>query len=166
MVHHVANGFGIETFEGAKGELLSLLLYFYTSQDSASDLIDDVVSTIVNGKDLNVWLRALKSVGKDVKHNEALTSEVRNNISDKLIEAWYEKNKRHPSSSDLVILADFILYHALEGDTRPNKMQLEEYPLLSDTQRDRRTGQRGVRGAYEVADVWYENVGVGQRKHF
>lgn len=49
-----------------------------------------------------------------------------------------------PPSYLMERLADVILYEEL-SDKRPNKMQAEEYPILSEWQRLRRVEGRGIR---------------------
>lgn len=156
----------VSTSEEAKDILKNVLFTWYISNDDEEVLVEDIAEVIVNGHKFSTFVNALKSVGRDAKHNEALTTDVRNNIVESITEKFYEAHGQFPSNKELFALTDFILYHSLEGDTRPDKMQAEEYPLLSDTQRDRRIGKRGVRGNYEVSEVWYEGVGKGQALHF
>lgn len=97
-------------------------------------------------------ISALRSAGKKLEYK--LEDEDRVAIAE-YIEDNYEKKLSNRST---LMLSDFVLYNYLEGDTDTYKMQNTEYPILSDTQRDRRIGKRGVRGNYEVSSVWLENV--------
>ena len=97
-------------------------------------------------------ISALRSAGKKLEYK--LEDEDRVAIAE-YIEDNYEMKLSNRST---LMLSDFVLYNYLEGDTDTYKMQNTEYPILSDTQRDRRIGKRGVRGNYEVSSVWLENV--------
>jgi hypothetical protein len=55
-----------------------------------------------------------------------------------LIEEYVEDTGKRPDNKQLTELTNAILYEDLEGDTRPNKSTLEESPILTDNQYDRR----------------------------
>lgn len=63
-----------------------------------------------------------------------------NELIQELIDESYDVLNKHEVLSRL---GDLLLYDYVEGDTRPNKMQLEEYPIMSMTQYESRT--RGKR---------------------
>lgn len=52
-----------------------------------------------------------------------------------------DRRRRHIDALDL--LAEHLLYEALEGDTRPDKITLEETPVLTSNQIKRRIQERG-----------------------
>lgn len=53
------------------------------------------------------------------------------------------RDSANKSISVLDLLASHILYEALEGDPRPDKMTLEEFPVVTATQTKRRLQKRG-----------------------
>lgn len=91
-----------------------------------------------------------RKVGNDFRHDDRMAT-VEAIVSDERYA--YVMSDRCKSS-----LADVILYGDLEGNTSPDKMTNQEYPIMSDTQYARRTGRKGVRGSYEVSSIWLENV--------
>ncbi|MCW4657014.1 hypothetical protein OOG41_26725 [Bacillus sp. AS_5] len=53
------------------------------------------------------------------------------------------RNDKNKMIGVLEYLADHILYESLEGDTRVDKMTLEEYPVMTDNQAKNRIISRG-----------------------
>ena len=70
--------------------------------------------------------------------------ELRMVLVDKLIDAYVMASGNKPRGPLLERLADVILYEEL-SDKRPNKMQAEEYPIMSEWQRSRRIEGKGIR---------------------
>lgn len=60
-----------------------------------------------------------------------------------LTERYYEDTGKTPNSYQLDRLATHLLYECLEGDSRRDKITLEEYPILTTTQEKRRRQSRG-----------------------
>lgn len=56
-----------------------------------------------------------------------------------ILEEYFDEHGRYPDPKCINKLTNIILYDNLEGDTRSNKMQAEEYPVLSEAQYLRRT---------------------------
>lgn len=70
--------------------------------------------------------------------------EGRIHMCDELIGAYVRARGESPPGPLLERLADVILYEEL-SDKRSNKMQLYEYPIMSEWQRSRRIEGKGVR---------------------
>lgn len=66
------------------------------------------------------------------------TAQERIDKVEQLTEAYFNCRGTAPASAQLDRLASLILRDELTDDTRLNKMSAEEYPLLSDRQRERR----------------------------
>lgn len=68
-----------------------------------------------------------------------------------LINDYILQTGERPDGDALYRLSNVILYDHLEGDTRPNKVQADEYPILTDIQlRFRRSGATRERNAQGV----------------
>lgn len=85
------------------------------------------------------------------------TREERLHASDDLIEAYYAHCEQVPDGIALERLATLILRDELT-DKHPDKMTREEYPLLSDSQREERIGD-------EVSFKWAEDVATCGRDY-
>ena len=85
------------------------------------------------------------------------TAEQRIERVSELTEAYYEHVGKHADSNVLERLASLILYEELT-DPHPDKMTREEYPIMSDSQREERLGD-------EVSDIWAESVGTDGRDY-
>lgn len=85
-----------------------------------------------------------------------------------LTEEYFAKTKEMPDDKALERLADLCLYEELTDD-RPDKMTLEEYPIMSDEQEARRKeGKHRKKDAntrIEVPLGIAENVGVDGRDY-
>ena len=68
---------------------------------------------------------------------EKLARQTRLDASDRLIEAYVSRTGNRPPSAQLGRLATLILRDEL-ADPHPDKMTREEYPILSESQRDER----------------------------
>ncbi len=77
--------------------------------------------------------------------------------SDRVIEAYVLRTGKRPPSAQLGRLATLILRDEL-ADPHPDKMTREEYPILSDSQRDEREKD-------EVSFKWSRDVGVDGRDY-
>lgn len=55
-----------------------------------------------------------------------------------ITDAYIEQTGERPDGSALYRLGDIALYESLEGDRRADKITLDEYPILSETQHSRR----------------------------
>lgn len=88
---------------------------------------------------------------------EKLSRQCRLQASDSLIESYVKHTGLRPPGAQLGRLATLILRDEL-ADTHPDKMTREEYPLLSDSQRDEREKD-------EVSFVWSRDVGVDGRDY-
>jgi hypothetical protein len=64
--------------------------------------------------------------------------EVRMFLIDKMIDAYVEQTGDRPDGKVLEKLTNVILHEELT-DPRPDKMTLEEYPIMSDRQYEKRT---------------------------
>lgn len=62
----------------------------------------------------------------------------RNKFSEDLINKTVDETGDVPSLEVLIRLGDLMLYDYVEGDTRSNKMQEEDYPIMSEQQYLRR----------------------------
>lgn len=60
-----------------------------------------------------------------------------------LTDRYIEETGKRPLGSQLERLASHLLYESLEGDTRRDKMTIEEYPITTDQQIKRRRLSRG-----------------------
>lgn len=76
---------------------------------------------------------------------------------DILCEAHYAQLGRMPDSNVLERLASLILFDELT-DTHPDKMSREEYPILSDSQREERLGD-------EVSEKWAQDMASDGRDY-
>lgn len=76
---------------------------------------------------------------------------------DVLCEAHYAQVGRMPDGNVLERLASLILFDELT-DTHPDKMTREEYPIMSDSQREERL-------ADEVSAVWSEEIATDGRDY-
>lgn len=84
------------------------------------------------------------------KRNQTERSE-RIIFADNLIESYYEIIGEIPPSSVLDRLATLILQDEL-ADTHPDKMTRNEFPLLSERQRDTRgRSERSLKAAQDIA---------------
>lgn len=92
-----------------------------------------------------------------------LPREVRLVKIEQLTEDYYAKTGKLPDDKALERLADLCLYEELTDD-RPDKMTIEEYPIMSDTQLARRQeGKHRKKEAnyrIEVPLGIAENIGV------
>lgn len=77
---------------------------------------------------------------------------------EELIEEYIEDTGRRPDSKQLERLTSAILYENMQGDTRPDKVALEEYPILTYSQIKRRHRSEA---SGEVLEV----VGSDRRNH-
>lgn len=85
-----------------------------------------------------------------------------------LTDKYIEETGERPSEVALNRLADALLYDYLEGDTRKNKMSVEEFPIMSDSQyADRTRGDRsgGRHLGYEVSLEAAHSVGSDGDDH-
>lgn len=73
-----------------------------------------------------------------------MNREQRMNAVEKLTDEYVMAHGDKPRGPLLERLADVILYEEL-SDKRPNKMQAEEYPIMSEWQRSRRIEGKGIR---------------------
>lgn len=71
-------------------------------------------------------------------------------LIDNLIEEYIEDTGMIPDGRQLERLASAILYEDLQGDTRPDKVALEEYPILTYSQIKRRHGNEASSEVLEV----------------
>lgn len=72
-------------------------------------------------------------------------------VSNDLTEEYFLQHGEFPAATVLDRLATLILQDEL-ADTHPDKMTRNEYPLLSDRQRDtRERGERSMMAAQDVA---------------
>lgn len=87
------------------------------------------------------------------------TSEQRNTNADRLIESYFEVAGKIPPASALDRLGSYIMREDYE-DKRNNKIQLTEYPTLSEDQLKRRD-----RKEFPNADLQYHSQdSVGSKK--
>lgn len=68
-----------------------------------------------------------------------LPSEERNQAIETLTDVYIDQTGERPGEDALYELTDIVLYNYLEGDTRRTKMQVEEYPILTEGQYEFRT---------------------------
>jgi len=104
-------------------------------------------------EELAQYIDELFSKDKSVK----LPRQERLEASDRLIEAYVLRSGKRPPSAQLGRLATLILRDEL-ADPHPDKMTREEYPILSDSQRDEREKD-------EVSFKWSRDVGVDGRDY-
>lgn len=71
-------------------------------------------------------------------------------LIDELIEEYIEDTGERPDPRQLKHLASAILYEELQGDTRPDKVTLEERPILTYPQIKRRHGNEASSEALEI----------------
>lgn len=79
-------------------------------------------------------------------------------LIDELIEEYIEDTGERPDGRQLERLASAILYEDLQGDTRPDKVTLEERPILTFSQIKRR---HGAEASGEVLEI----IGSDGRNH-
>lgn len=79
-----------------------------------------------------------------------------------LCETYVTETGKRPVGSQLDALASHLLYEALEGDARTDKMKLEEYPVVTAAQTKRRLLSRGESATDDAAFGTISNDG---RKH-
>ena len=60
-------------------------------------------------------------------------------LIESITDAYIEQTGERPDGTALYRLGDIALYESLEGDTRRNKARADEYPVLSEQQKERRT---------------------------
>lgn len=85
-----------------------------------------------------------------------------------LIDAYIEQTEYVPSSTALYNLSSIILYDYMEGDTRPDKITLEEYPIMTQRQYDFRTRAKrsgGEKGRMEIPLEVASYVGTDGNSH-
>jgi len=77
-----------------------------------------------------------------------LPREVRVVEIDAAIEDWYSKTNKMPDAKQLERLADLILHEELT-DTNPHKITNTEYPIMSESQYERRVSGKNSRKVSE-----------------
>lgn len=77
--------------------------------------------------------------------------------SDRIVESFFAVVGKIPSTAQLDRLASYLLFDELT-DEHPDKMTREEYPILSESQRDERLKD-------EVSFSWAESVAIDGRDH-
>lgn len=82
------------------------------------------------------YLDYVNDMYAEMKHEPV---EDRKKFAEDIINESLKVTGEIPSPSVLSRLGDLILYDYVEGDTRSNKMRVEEYPIMSDAQYRRRT---------------------------
>jgi hypothetical protein len=68
-----------------------------------------------------------------------------------LCDTYITETGNRPVGSQLDALASHLLYEALEGDARPDKITLEDYPVVTATMTKRRLLNRGESATDEAA---------------
>lgn len=76
---------------------------------------------------------------------------------EELTEEYYRATGKQPDWKALDKLATLCLYEEVT-DPHPDKMTRDEYPIMSDTQEEKRH-------ADEVSDKWAEEIGTDGRDH-
>lgn len=99
----------------------------------------------------DLLLDGINEVYNDVKH---YTLEERKQYVTEVTDYFLEEEGEMPPSKVLNRLGDLILYDYLEGDSRSNKAQAEEYSILTEAQYLRRTiGQNQSRQTHGITYV-------------
>lgn len=114
---------------------------------------------------------------KAVNHKEIFEQEVmklsynripdraeRMEMIEKLIEEYVEDTGERPDDRQLERLASAILYEELQGDTRPDKVTLEERPILTFSQIKRRHGSEASSEVLEIISSDGRNYAKASRK--
>lgn len=100
--------------------------------------------------DLDKTMQHIEENYNDLKE---LPYEYRHYFVEGLIDSIYNAGK-DPSKAILSRLSDLLLHDYVEGDTRSNKMRVEEYPIMSDAQYNRRVkGDNQAKGSKPYAYV-------------
>ena len=60
-------------------------------------------------------------------------------LIESITDAYIEQTGERPDGSALYRLGDIALYESLEGDTRTHKVSLDEYPIMTESQEERRS---------------------------
>lgn len=81
----------------------------------------------------------LEGINEEYKTVREYSLEERCRYAEGLVDAYLELEGESPPSTVLNRLGDLILHDYVEGDTRSNKAQVVEYPILSEGQYLRRT---------------------------
>ena len=113
-------------------------------------------------KDVEALVESLKD---SMKVKDAVRDKERVKLAEMLERLFDSSSDFYLSDTIKNSISDLVLSNHLEGNTSPDKMTNEEYPLLTRTQYERRTGQRGVRSYYEVSSIWLENVGTNGKSY-
>ncbi|WP_060210519.1 hypothetical protein [Sporosarcina koreensis] len=102
------------------------------------------------------WEKALGIAGVGGSKRYEYAEQRRKNV-ELITESFYATVGQMPSPAQLDRLASFLLFDEL-SDPHPDKMTREEYPIMSDSQRDERLGD-------EVSFKWTESVAVDGRDY-